>query len=296
MAQTVTYRGKIAEIQGTSWEIPDSVPLNGRLAWIESQHREAQLQAAADAEREQREQEVLAARLEKAKQDSSIDRLNSEIQALATGLEDLEQRIVAEPDVSAQLQFNAAAADIYARNLQLADEVQTMQATVADLLERTTAMAEATKEGERLQQQSLALLKNNKDMINGSFESYSRAIADLQAQTNEASLAVGRLNSEAQDNRELIRTAANISEEAVNIAGLEAKKAVDQGMDEMLAVLSVALEAMGINEQSLALQMNTDEIDPNRGVFLTREYIRRILAIHSGKGNARDADIEGPLL
>ena len=296
MAQTVTYRGKIAEIQGTSWEIPDSVPLNGRLAWIESQHREAQLQAAADAEREQREQEVLAARLEKAKQDSSIDRLNSEIQALATGLEDLEQRIVAEPDVSAQLQFNAAAADIYARNLQLADEVQTMQATVADLLERTTAMAEAAKTGEALQQQSLALLKNNKDMINGSFESYSRAIADLQAQTNEASLAVGRLNSEAQDNRELIRTAANISEEAVNIAGLEAKKAVDQGMDEMLAVLSVALEAMGINEQSLALQLNTDEIDPNRGVFLTREYIRRILAIHSGKGNARDADIEGPLL
>ena len=296
MAQTVTYRGKIAEIQGTSWEIPDSVPLNGRLAWIESQHREAQLQAAADAEREQREQEVLAARLEKAKQDSSIDRLNSEIQALATGLEDLEQRIVAEPDVSAQLQFNAAAADIYARNLQLADEVQTMQATVADLLERTTAMAEAAKTGEALQQQSLALLKNNKDLINGSFESYSRAIADLQGQTNEASLAVGRLNSEAQDNRELIRTAANISEEAVNIAGLEAKKAVDQGMDEMLAVLSVALEAMGINEQSLALQMNTDEIDPNRGVFLTREYIRRILAIHSGKGNARDADIEGPLL
>ena len=53
---------------------------------------------------------------------------------------------------------------------------------------------------------------------------------------------------------------------------------------------------MGINEQSLALQLNTDEIDPNRGVFLTREYIRRILAIHSGKGNARDADIEGPLL
>ena len=296
MAQTVTYRGKIAEIQGTSWEIPDSVPLNGRLAWIESQHREVQLQAAADAEREQREQEVLAARLEKAKQNASIDRLNSEIQSLATGLEDLEQRIVAEPDVSAQLQFNAAAADIYARNLQLADEVKTMQATVADLLERTTAMAEATKEGERLQQQSLALLKNNQDQINGSFESYSRAIADLQGQTNEASLAVGRLNSEAQDNRELIRTAANISEEAVNIAGLEAKKAVDQGMDEMLAVLSVALEAMGINEQSLALQMNTDEIDPNRGVFLTREYIRRILAIHSGKGNARDADIEGPLL
>ena len=94
----------------------------------------------------------------------------------------------------------------------------------------------------------------------------------------------------------MIATAANISEEAINIAGLEAKKAVDEGMEDMLAILSLALEVMGINEKALALQLNTDEVDPNRGVFLTREYPRRVKDIHSGKGNARDADIEGPLL
>ena len=61
--QKVTYRGEIDELKGTSWEVPDSIPLEGRKAWIESQHREAQLQSAAEAERQQRERELLNARI-----------------------------------------------------------------------------------------------------------------------------------------------------------------------------------------------------------------------------------------
>ena len=61
---------------------------------------------------------MLAARLEKAR---TTQRLRSsakpEITELSQGLEELNQRIVAEPDTSAQLQFNAAAADIYIRSL-----------------------------------------------------------------------------------------------------------------------------------------------------------------------------------
>ena len=64
----------------------------------------------------------------------------------------------------------------------------------------------------------------------------------------------------------------------------------------MLSIFSVALDVIGISEQQLALQLNTDEVDPNQGDFLTREYLRRVKDIHSGKGNARDADIQGPLL
>ena len=56
----------------------------------------------------------------------------------------------------------------------------------------------------------------------------------------------------------------------------------------MLAILSLALEVMGINEKALALQLNTDEVDPNRGVFLTREYLRRVKDIYTAKGNARN--------
>ena len=70
------------------------------------------------------------------------------------------------------------------------------------------------------------------------------------------------MNTAAQDNREIIATAANISEEVVNISGLEENKAVDQGMDEMLTVLSLALRDIGIDEQSLALQLNVDQVKP----------------------------------
>ena len=48
--------------------------------------------------------------------------------------------------------------------------------------------------------------------------------------------------------------------------------------------------------EQLAIQLNTDELEPNRGVFLTREYLRRVKDLTSGKGEARDASIDGPLL
>ena len=58
-------------------------------------------------------------------------------------------------------------------------------------------------------------------------------------------------------------------------------------MEDMLAILSLALEVMGIDEKALALQLNTDEVDPSRGVFLTRECLRRVKDIHSGQGQCQ---------
>ena len=113
-------------------------------------------------------------------------------------------------------------------------------------------MAEAVKPGEQLQKQSLALLKNNQEQINGSFETYRRALADLQEQTNEASRSVGALNTAAQDNRGLICIASEITETAINLAGLEAKKAVDEGMEDLLSILYLGLEVMSIDEKALA--------------------------------------------
>ena len=59
-------------------------------------------------------------------------------------------------------------------------------------------------------------------------------------------------------------------------------------MDEMLAVLSLALEAMGITEEALVLQLNADQVQPDRGVFLTREYLRWVKDIYAAKDNARN--------
>ena len=67
-------------------------------------------------------------------------------------------------------------------------------------------------------------------------------------------------------------------------------------MDEMLGLLTVALEVMGIDEQSLNFQLNSDENRSDNGIFLTREYLRRIKDNHASKRDARDSSIEGSLL
>ncbi|QNI54656.1 hypothetical protein SynBIOSE41_02152 [Synechococcus sp. BIOS-E4-1] len=45
------------------------------------------------------------------------------------------------------------------------------------------------------------------------------------------------MNTAAQSNRELIKKAVNITEQAIRIAGLEAKKAVAEVMEDLLSSL-----------------------------------------------------------
>ena len=70
----VTYRGPVEELQGTDWDVPESVIRSGQGAkWIESQHRQAQAEEAARAEAEQRQRELLAARLEQQRQQAEAE-------------------------------------------------------------------------------------------------------------------------------------------------------------------------------------------------------------------------------
>ena len=283
MAQ-LTYRGTVESLQGSKWEVPDSIPMNQRAAWIESTAREAELAAAASAEKEAREAEVLAARVEKAKQDESISKLTTDLEGITAQLEELSTRIVAEPDVSAQLQFNAAASSIYDRSLSLADEVSAMQATVADLLTRATAMAEAAAIGEQLQQQALAMLTNNQQMMNGSFETYSAELQRLSDRTNFALVEVQELNTTAQDNRELIEQAANIKQEAVVIAQQEARKATDEMKDDFLDLMALSLRALGLREADLTATANAIAVAPNDSGTIRRSSVERFIEI-SRKAN-----------
>ena len=283
MAKLV-YRGTVESLQGSKWDVPDSVPMNQRAKWIESTAREADLAAAASAEKEAREAEVLAARVEKAKQDESINKLTTDLENITSQLEELSTRIVAEPDVSAQLQFNASAAGIYNRSLELADEVSAMQATVADLLTRATAMAEAAGIGEQLQQQALAMLTNNQQMMNGSFETYSAELQRLSDRTNFALIEVSELNTTAQDNRELIEQAANIKQEAVVIAQQEARKATDEMKDDFLDLMALSLRSLGLREADLICTANAIAVAPNDSSTIRRASVERFIEI-SKKAN-----------
>ena len=293
---TVIYRGQLSELQGTEWDVPSSIPTAQKAAWIESKHREQQSLEVADAERQQRESDLLSARIRDQLNQDAMAQLQAEVSGVAAGLEDLSDRFGTAPDVAAMTEWNAASAAIYDRSMRLSDEVAAMQATVSELLERTAAMAEAAKTGDRLQQEALQLLRNQQLMVNGSFETYRNALFDLETDTRVAQENVGKLNTTASESREVVEQASRIQETAIDIARQEAKAETEKLTDEFLALIGVAFEVMGITEEQLAIQLNTDELEPNRGVFLTREYLRRVKDLTSGKGDARDASIDGPLL
>ena len=293
---SITYRGTIEELKGSTWDVPNSVPFDQKAAWIESKHKEQQSLDAANAERPQRESDLLSARIRDQLNQDAMAQLQAEVSGVAAGLEDLSDRFGTAPDVAAMTEWNAASAAIYDRSMRLSDEVAAMQATVSELLERTAAMAEAAKTGDRLQQEALQLLRNQQLMVNGSFETYRNALFDLETDTRVAQENVGRLNTTASESREVVEQASRIQETAIDIARQEAKAETEKLTDEFLALIGVAFEAMGITEEQLAIQLNTDELEPNRGVFLTREYLRRVKDLTSGKGEARDASIDGPLL
>ena len=89
----VTYRGPVKELQGTDWDVPETVIRSGQGAkWIESQHRQAVAEEAAKAEADQRQRELLAARLEQQRQQAEAERVEVERaqtrSELETGLKD----------------------------------------------------------------------------------------------------------------------------------------------------------------------------------------------------------------
>lgn len=276
---TLTYRGKISEIQGQKFQVPSSIPLESRAAWIESNWREQQAREAAEQERQEREQRLLQERIEATRQENLIGNLKAELSQMADRIEELNDRIVAEPDTEAMLRWNAASAGIYERSLGLADEVEAMQATVTDLLAKATAMAEAAAIGEELQQQALNLLKNQQKMTAGSFSTYAAELQRLRDETNAAQIQVGALNTEAQDSRDVIQQAANIQQEAVNIAEREARRAVGEMQGDFMDVLALSLRALGLRESDLIATANSIATAPNSSGTIRRASVERFIEI-----------------
>ena len=154
-----------------------------------------------------------------------------------------------------------------------------MQSTVSDLLTRATAMAEAAAIGEELQQQALNLLRNQQQMMNGSFETYASELQRLRDQTNLATVEVGELNTAAQDNREVIEQAANIRQEAVNIARQEAQAEVQEARNDFLDFMALSLRALGITEADLAATANAIAVDPTAKANIGRETVERFIQV-----------------
>ena len=276
-----TYRGSVEALQGSKWDVPDSIPLNQKAAWIESAARQAELEAAAAEEQKAREAEVLAARIAKQQDEAAVEAqlspLRDQVSNLQEQLAEMSALLV-RPDVASVVQINSSTNENIARTLdateksrELIGQAEGLQATVSGLV----------IEVETLQQQAIALLKNQQQMINGSFESYSGELQRLRDQTNLATVEVRQLNSTAQNNREVIEQAANNKEEAVTIAAQEASRATEEMRGDFLDLMAISLQALGLREADLIAIANAIEVAPNDSGTIRRASVERFIEISS---------------
>ena len=247
-------------------------------------------------EKKAREQQVLADRIAKQKDEAVVEAQLSPIRNQVVGLQEQlaeMSALLASPDAAAVVEINANTTANMARTMdaaektrELIDQAEGLQATVGLL----------ATEVETLQQQVIALLRNQQQMINGSFETYSAELQRLRDETNSATVAVGALNTSAQDNREVIEQAANIREESINIAGQEATKAVGEMRDEFLDLMTLSLRALGLSEIDLIQTANAIAVEPSNTATIRRASVERFIeisrktnaAIEAARGEVRD--------
>ena len=184
--------------------------------------------------------------------------------------------LLAEPDAATLVQISNSTTENMSRTLDAAektrdliDQAEGLQATVSGL----------AVEVETLQQQVVALLNNQQMMLNGSFETYASELQRLRDDTNAATVEVGALNTSAQDNREVIEQAANIRDEAVNIAEREARRAMGEWRDEFLDLMALSLRALGLSERDLISTANMIGVDPNSKTAIRRSSIERFIEV-----------------
>ena len=194
--------------------------------------------------------------------------------------------LLAEPDAATLVEISNSTTENMSRTLDAAektrdliDQAEGLQATVAGL----------AVEVETLQQQVIALLNNQQMMLNGSFESYRQELERLRDDTNAATVEVGALNTAAQDNREVIEQAANIRQEAVNIAEREARRAMSEWRDEFLDLMALSVRALGLTETDLIRTANTMEIEPANSSAIRRSSIERFIQISRATNNTVEA-------
>lgn len=270
---SVTYRGNNANLDGTTWEVPNEVVLSGKAAkWIEDT-------AATRAREEQQRlnQQAETTRSRKRRNDD-LNKLTTLVGELANRLADLETQFETEPPdmATAALAANNTAAAID-RHHRLSQEALALQDEIEEPMQQANLLAEQSSgyltQAATLRDQSLELIRNQQKLVNGAFSSFQPVIARLRDDIAELSSLVGELSAEASTNAETVRQAANITESAVGIARQTAETEVAAMRTEFYGVVNAVLQAIGLDRSAALQALNQVEVKGAGGVVLTRQEI-----------------------
>lgn len=271
--QRVKYpvTGRQPELRGQFFDVPTSVIKKAE--WIESQYQEALLKDAADTARAEaesvardREAQVLRDRI--ARQSETENALSARLQAL-------EDKLAKEPNLALALTALNDSAAVIDRHHALAVEARALQAeltaTLVEAQNLSAAAATQIAEASQLKDETLQLLKTNRDISNEAFASYAKQLQNHRAELNNSEYDLRNYRQLMDEHKETVANAAAITDEVREVAVSVAAEAVQQQKDEIFAFANVLMRVLGVDANMARQALNASNVTGrnvmNRGEF-----------------------------
>lgn len=271
--QVVIYKGKaFPDRHGEKYSVPVTVANKG--AWLDSKFREEEARRAAEAEREQRDAEVLRDRQAKViaaeRRQQAQAEYQSELAAIRSEMQGLKGEL-STPDAEHLVAMNSSTVVAMGRTLDAVEKVDNL----LERLDATEAKCEMLRvEAEAAREVSLKLLEHQQLIINGTNEHHGQIINDLRAELDEAKQVGIDLSSQINQNWETVQNAAKIRESLKEQVAAQTRELMNDMYEGFLSSLNLALGALGLTQEDLDRELVKQRQDQFSKVpLVTSEFL-----------------------
>ena len=281
----VVYRGERADLQGQSFDVPAAEA--NKAGYIERQ--EDDRRAAQEVRRQRAERQAEQARQDRvAAEAARADARAAEAARLAA----LERTAAEQREELSELRGQVGTLDVK-EAAEVQSRVSTSIRDVNELLDRNreleqrNAELEANSEAylneiDALKEQTIAVLRNYNETINGLQESHRKALEEYASRGVAAEQRAIAANERINANWELVAAAKDITNSVEGIAQQAAERVTGDRLDAMdqllVAGLNFNLKASDTDHPQAVQALNALGTDPRADVVLTAaewEEVRR---------------------
>ena len=271
--------GPVVEMRGLKMAIP--VTVKNKAAWMESKFREEQARLVAEEERKAREQQVLADRIAKQKDEATVEAQLSPLRDQVVGLQEQLAEVsslLVQPDAATLVEISNSTTANMARTLdaaektrELIDQVEALQATVGGL----------ATEVETLQAQTLQVNKNRLDFINEGTTAMGEQIRLRDERILKEQEHAVALSSEINANHQVVMAAKDVQKSTVEAARAQVSEVITSMTDDFVEMINLTITSLGLSQGDLVQNLNSVDFSGGRsGVRLTRQQIAQFADVY----------------
>ena len=271
--------GPVVEMRGLKMAIPTTV--KNKAAWMESKFREEKARLVAEEERKAREQQVLADRIAKQKDEATVEAQLSPLRDQVVGLQQQLAEVsslLVQPDAATVVEINANTTANMARTMDAAEKTRELIDQVEALQETVGGLA---TEVETLQAQTLQVNKNRLDFINEGTAAMGQQIQQRDEMLEKERLHSRQLQEDINSNYQVVLAAKDVQKSTVEAARSQVAQEITVMSDDFVAMINLTLTSLGLSQRDLQTNLNMVDIDGGRsGVRLTRQQIAQFADVY----------------